>query len=471
VLARALQPRLAMTANAQASLIRPVAVERETVTMGRPRAYTYHRFRVAVVAGPNKGSTRDADRPELLIGTAPGNDLVLTDPTVSRHHCVLTIGDEGVLLRDLGSKNGTQLGGFRIESAFVRHGAAISIGSTTVRFESLDEEISEPLSEEDRWGTALGRSPAMRRIFALLPRVAACDSTVLLEGETGTGKTMIAEALHEASPRAGKPFIVVDCGAIPPSLIESELFGHEKGSFTGAVASRAGAFEAANGGTVFLEEIGELPLDMQPKLLRVLEERVVKRLGSQESIRLDVRVIAATNRDLRLEVNKGSFRSDLFYRLHIVRLRIPALRERREDIPLLAAHFYAQLSDGHEREPPADLLMSLARQDWRGNVRELRSAVERAVLMKDPEGWRDHATPAPSPADSVSRKPLEEEFDATASFRSAKERAVKGWERGYVGELIRRNNGNLSRAARAARMDRNHLRELLKRHGVPIRDE
>jgi DNA-binding NtrC family response regulator len=296
----------------------------------------------------------------------------------------------------------------------------------------------------------------------VLPRLAESDSTILLEGETGTGKGLLAEAIHEASPRAAGPFIVLDCGAIPPTLIESELFGHEKGAFTGAAAARTGGFEAARGGTVFLDEIGELPLDMQPKLLRALEDRVVKRVGGNEPVRLDIRIIAATNRDLRTEINQGRFRSDLYYRLNTFRLRIPPLRERRDDIALLVAHFYRQLSPGGE-PPPAELITELARHDWPGNVRELRAAVERAVLLGDPAVWRALCDDAPPLAE-------DERFAEGTSFRAAKERAVAAWEREYTRALITRYGGNLSRAARAVRMDRNHLRELLRRHKISADD-
>jgi DNA-binding NtrC family response regulator len=439
---------------------------------GRARELTFRRFRLVVVAGADKGAEKVSDAPEFVIGTGDGNQLVLSDAAVSRHHCVITATPLGYLLRDLGSTNGTTLAGFRVESAYLKSGALIGVGESSLRFESLEEEIREELSEDDRYGRALGRSPAMRRIFALLPRIAASDSTVLLEGETGTGKGLLAEAIHQGSARARGPLVVVDCSSIPPTLIESELFGHEKGSFTGAHVARQGAFEAARGGTIFLDEVGELPLDMQPKLLRALEERLIKRIGATEAVRLDVRVLAATNRDLRQEVNRGAFRSDLFYRLNIVRLRIPPLRERREDIPFLVAHFYKQFVTEGDPNPPAELVATLTRQDWPGNVRELRSAVERSVLLGDPELWRELAA-APEPAEGAAAQgaPDELDFDPSLSFRAVKERAVARWERAYVKELVRRSGGNLSRAARFARMDRNHLRELLRRHDVPVHDD
>lgn len=444
----------------------------ETRALAAPREYTFHRFRCEVIAGPDKGANQVSDAPEFVLGTADGNQLVLTDRTVSRHHCVIIATPQGFMIRDLGSTNGTTLGGFRIESAYLKPGALIGLGKTSVRFDSLPDTIREPLSEEARYGRVLGESTTMRRIFAMLPRVAASESTVLLEGETGTGKGLLAEAVHQQSARAGGPFVVVDCSSIPSTLLEAELFGYAKGAFTGAYMARPGVFEAANGGTVFLDEIGELPVEMQPKLLRVIEDRMIRRLGTALPVQLDVRVIAATNRDLRQEVNRGTFRSDLFYRLNIVRIRLPALRERREDIPLLAMHFYKQFTKNEDAKPPAELLAALIRQDWPGNVRELRSAVERAVLMEDPELWREAMGGTPAPREEgAAAVSTQEIFDPSLSFRAAKEQAVARWERAYLQALIRASDGNLSRAARAARMNRNHLRELLRHHHVQVREE
>jgi DNA-binding NtrC family response regulator len=431
------------------------------------------RFRLQVVDGPDRGAQCLSDGAELAIGTAKGNHLVLTDRAVSRHHCVISAVEHGFLVRDLGSRNGTTLGGFRVEGAYLGPGAVLGVGQSTLRFTLMADEIVEPLSEEEHYNRILGQSTAMRRLFAALPRIAASDSTVLIEGETGTGKGLLAETIHQKSPRAKGPFVVIDCSAIPPSLIEAELFGHVKGAFTGAQASRPGAFEGAAGGTAFLDELGELPLDMQPKLLRALEERVVRRVGSLDPVRLDVRVIAATNRDLRQEVNRGAFRSDLYYRLNIVRIRLPSLRERREDIPMLVAHFYEQLSRSGDPRPPAELVNAFARQDWPGNVRELRAAVERAILMQDPELWFEATLGQPSAAgESGAAAAADYEGDlALGSFRAAKERAVSRWERGYIEALVRRSGGNVSRAAREAHMDRNHLRELLRRHAISATEE
>jgi two-component system, NtrC family, response regulator GlrR len=439
----------------------PPTSPESTRSLVRPRDLRFQKLSVRVEQGPDLGRAGTIESPEFRIGSADDNDLQLTDLGVSRHHCLLRVEPDGHVLSDLESKNGLYLAGHRVGSVHIGKGVTVTVGSTVLNFSVLEEQAREPLSEQDAFGAILGASSAMRRIFAALPRIAESELTVLLEGETGTGKTVIAEAIHRASKRAQGPFCVLDCSAIPPTLIESELFGHVKGAFTGAHQSRAGAFEAARGGTVFLDEVGELPLEMQPKLLRALEERAVKRLGSVDSVRLDVRVLAATNRDLRREVDRGAFRADLFYRLHVVPIRVPPLRERPEDIAVLATHFYAQVAPDQLQGPPAELIGALCAQSWPGNVRELRSAVERSVLMQDVQLWDRIKEPESQPSFAA---PV---ITATAElpFRVAKERAVARWERDYLKSLIGSTGGNLSAAARLARMDRNHLRELLSKHG------
>ncbi len=429
---------------------------RQQTRSARATQATFDCYVVRVVRGVDDGLQVRSSSEPLAIGTSPGNRLVLTDTMVSRHHCELTVTAAGVHVRDPGSTNGTFVDGLRVEGAYLRPGSRLTVGGTTLALDAAGEQVVEALPAAEQFGSLLGASPPMRRVFSVLERVARSDSSILIDGETGTGKTLIARMVHERSERASGPFVVLDCSAIPPTLIESELFGHEKGSFTGAVMARAGAFEAARGGTLFLDEIGELPIDMQPKLLRALEERVIKRIGSTETTRLDLRLIAATNRDLRQEVNRGGFRPDLYYRLNTVRVKVPALRERPEDIPLLVASFFRQFSGGGSA-PPAGMIVEFMRRPWPGNVRELRSAVERAVLLGEASGEQD--------GDDLRI----EGQNFTISFRDAKEEAIARFERRYIRELLAQHQGNLSRAARAVRMDRNHLRDLAKRHDIPIR--
>jgi transcriptional regulator with GAF, ATPase, and Fis domain len=305
----------------------------------------------------------------------------------------------------------------------------------------------------------------MREIFGLVERIAPTDATVLIEGETGTGKDLIARTLHQLSPRSGAPFIVVDCGAVAGTLIESELFGHEKGAFTGAIAARQGAFELASGGTVFLDELGELSLDLQPKLLRVLEQRELRRVGGTKTVKVDLRVIAATRKDLRSEVEKGKFREDLFFRLNVVPITAPALRERREDIPLLIDAMLAKLAPGSGIAISDATRMALMAHDWPGNVRELRNVIERALALGADPGM----LVAPLGNEPTSRgAQLREgiEFDPGVSFRDTKEKWNELFERRYLTWLIKRAEGNISKAARDADMDRKYLHKLLRKYGV-----
>lgn len=416
-------------------------------------------FVITVLEGPDAGTSFRATTSEVSIGTAAANDFVLSDPTVSRHHFSLTATSAGLFLKDLGSSNGTIVGSLRIQSGYVDDEVRVRVGRTTLKIDISDDDICEQLSPEDRFGSLIGSSSAMRRIFAALPRLSQSESTVLLEGETGTGKGVLASAIHEASTRSNKPFVVLDCAAIAPTLIESELFGHVKGSFTGAMTDRAGAFEQAQGGTIFIDEIGELPLDMQPKLLRVLEERTIKRVGGNQRTKIDTRVIAATNRDLRMEVNRNAFRADLFYRLNVVRIHIPPLRERTGDIEQLARHFHAELVQN--KPPSAELLDYLRRQPWPGNVRELRAAVERAILFDDPA-----LLALDQPAHEDVKTTENVTFDPRLSFRMAKQRAADRWEKEYMKALMTATKNNLSEASRLAKMDRSHLRTLLRKYGL-----
>jgi transcriptional regulator with GAF, ATPase, and Fis domain len=397
---------------------------------------------VIVVDGPDRGARAISEDDELTIGTAAGTTLRLTDPAVSRHHCAVRACGRGLELRDLGSTNGTHVGELEVVRSYIRSGALMRIGNTTVSVTIRDDEIEHPLAPEGRFGELLGESSAMRRLYPLLARCASSAATVLVLGETGTGKELVAEAIHAASQRRNGPFVVVDCSALPREIAESELFGHVRGAFTGADTTRTGAFEDAAGGTLFLDEIGELPLDLQPLLLRALENHTIRPVGTNTQRSVDVRVIAATNRDLRIEVNAKRFRSDLYYRLNVLRVEVPPLYEREGDIALLAKHFWSEWRP-NEPLPPA-LLADLLVQRWPGNVRELRNVVERSALV----GW------AP------------ESDDLGMSHAQAKDRAVRQWERHWLERLLVAHSHNLTHAARAARMGRANLRRLIQYHGI-----
>ncbi|NVB84616.1 MAG: sigma 54-dependent Fis family transcriptional regulator [Kofleriaceae bacterium] len=409
-----------------------------------------------VTAGPAAGNSWNDACERCAIGSHPSNDLVIADDTVSRFHCELAIVGGAVRVRDLGSRNGTHIGDIAITDATIGAGTVLALGDTDLRIDVDGEEVEVLGSACTQFGALIGESAAMREVFAALERIAASDATVLVEGETGTGKELTAEAIHDASSRAAGPFVVVDCSAIPPSLLESEMFGHEAGAFTGAVARHVGAFERASGGTLFLDEIGELPIALQPKFLRALESREIRRIGSTANIRCDLRVIAATNRDLRSEVNQGTFRADLYYRLAVIKLRLPPLRERASDISLLVKHLLGVLraspSTIAELTSP-DYLEALATAPWPGNVRELRNHLEQCAVFGDRR--------LPSPAASPSAQP-----DARLPYELARRHALDAFERVYLSSLLERCADNVSAAARDAGVSRAHLYRMLGRHGL-----
>jgi DNA-binding NtrC family response regulator len=420
-------------------------------------------YRLRVVAGPDAGKEIPLDIGTILVGAHTDNDLVLTDTTVSRHHLEIRIRKDGVGVRDLDSTNGTRHAGVKLGQIVLTGPARLRVGKHT----DLDlEPVEAPVDLEDwagdRFGDALGGAPLMRKLFALLARVAPTDATVLLSGETGTGKEAFAEAIHQASARAAGPFMVVDCGVIPHELIASELFGHVRGSFTGAAADKRGLIEAASGGTLFLDEIGELAVDLQPQLLRVLDRRQLRRVGDTQTIDVDLRVIAATNRDLLAMVKAGQFREDLYYRLAVVRAEVPPLRDRRDDVPLLAQHFAAEMGRGFDLSPT--LVGQLAHHDWPGNVRELRNVVERALSLGS-SSLDELAQAAPAPAAGPAPTP---EAVLDLPFKEAKAALIEGFEREYLTHLLARHKGNISRAAQEAGIDRNYIHRLVKKYGMDV---
>jgi DNA-binding NtrC family response regulator len=405
--------------------------------------------------------TLDGER--FHIGSNPKNHLVLDDPRVSRFHCTIERTESAWRVTDSGSLNGTYLGGIGMRDADLPESCTLVLGDSAVHVRAVAAATHVDLLDQASFGDLYGQSRVMQQLFAVLEKIANSDANVLIEGESGTGKELVAAELVRRGPRAAKPFVILDCSAISPNLIESELFGHARGAFTGADRERLGAFEAAHGGTVFLDEIGELPLDMQPKLLRALEAREVRRLGETTSRKVDVRVMAATNRHLEREVNRGTFREDLFYRLSVVTVRIPPLRDRIDDVELLVRAFLRDMGPGQRGVAlfTHDVFDALRRHDWPGNVRELRNYVERCLVFDSapPTGSqvsRDEVGPQPSPPACAIDRP----------FREGKERVIAEYERTYMAELIRWADGNLSRAARKAGMDRMNLYRVLQRHGL-----
>jgi DNA-binding NtrC family response regulator len=415
--------------------------------------------RLLVIKGPERGETVTLAKEAVTLGSSPACNLVLTDKTVSRKHLQAQWMDGGLLLTDLGSTNGSFFQGSRFKEITISYGAEFKLGRTVVKFVP-DEEVVEPaLSPQESFGSLVGQDIKIRRLFALLSDIADTAATVIIEGETGTGKELVAEEIHRHSARKNGPFVVFDCGAVPRDLIESALFGHVKGAFTGAVSDRPGAFAEAHGGTILLDEIGELSVDLQPALLRVLDKRAVRRVGSNQYDTVDVRVLAATNRDLREEVARKNFREDLFYRLAVIRITLPSLRERGADIPFLATHFVNNFSPPGKplRIKPEDMAQ-LQRHSWPGNVRELRNVIERACVLSHGDSINlDDALGESQPSLGI-RTDL--------PFKEAKGQLVEIFEREYVVDLMRRHKMNISSAAREAQIDRKHLRELIRKYDI-----
>ena len=428
-----------------------------------------------------KDEARSFERRLIYLGSAPDNHFVVDDPTVSRIHCKIEVDRSGHRIRDLDSKNGTFVNGVRVTDAYLPADCRLRVGSTDLHFSLADESVEVQLATRNRFGQLIGSSLEMREIFALLARVAPTMATVLVEGESGTGKELVARALHDESDRRDAPFVVFDCSAVPRELVESELFGHVKGSFTGATQNRVGAFEEASGGTLFLDEIGELPVDMQPKLLRVLESREIKPVGANRRVKVDCRIVAATNRNLEQEVRVGSFREDLFYRLAVIKLQLPALRYRIQDIPILVQHFVSamreQVPTSDELQISYETMAKLQRHSWPGNVRELRNFIERAVLLADAGSIDTRFIGGTSRARSAelpTEKPIQALPGETTSvgairvdyklpYKDAKNRIIDEFERAYWKRQLAKTGRNISEAARRGGIHRKSLEYLLKK--------
>ncbi|QQR90383.1 MAG: sigma 54-interacting transcriptional regulator [Myxococcales bacterium] len=465
-----------------------------TYVGGRPTTITLRRCKLVVVQD-GEAKQHVFDRDVINVGAMDDNDVVVDDETVSRNHCKIFREGNHYILQDLNSTNGTFINRVRIREAFLRPNCTIRVGKTDVHFAPVDEQVEIVPSDKDRFGDMIGKNAKLREIYAILEKIAPTDATVVIEGETGTGKEVVARTVHQQSPRREGPFIVFDCGAVPENLIESELFGHEKGSFTGAVSTRQGVFELANGGTVFLDELGELASDLQPKLLRVLEQREVKRVGGSRPIKVDVRVVAATNRDLEEEVRAGRFREDLFYRLSVVRISLPPLRDRLEDIEALVHHFldtchFNRNADGTHKVTAfsPETLECLHGYAWPGNIRELLNIVERAVSFSESDSLEvqdlpDHvakperriksqirSTTAGSDDDDQQLIDSADLAALSGNFKEAKEQWVSAFEKDFIAQLLKQNDNNISHAAREAGIDRKYFRKLMKKYEITVDD-
>ena len=472
---------------------------------GRPAALHLRKCKLVIEREDGQASEYIFDQNNITVGAMEDNDLVLEDDTVSRYHCRIYQDENSYLIQDQESTNGTFINRVRIKEAYLKPGCTVTIGKTDVKFQSLDEKVEILPSNREAFGEIVGKSVRMREIFGILEKIGPTGVTVVIEGETGTGKEVVARTIHQTSTRQKGPFVVFDCGAVPENLIESELFGHEKGSFTGAIMSRQGLFEMAQGGTIFLDELGELNLDLQPKLLRALEQREIRRVGANKPVKIDVRVIAATNRNLEEEVKAGRFREDLFYRLSVVRVMLPPMRERKEDIPLLVKHYLRAAAfnrDGQGRMRvkgiSRDALDCLMNYHWPGNVRELVNCVERACSFAETEYVQPEDLPEHISGIGIVKRRVaaSEETEKSSglttgqvgiglplgggapgqalpagldkTFKDAKEDWVSSFERDYITNLLRKNDNNISHAAREADIDRKYFRKLMKKYGVEV---
>lgn len=424
-----------------------------TFTGDRATARRIRKCRLVVTHGPDAGQTGEFGVAQIRIGARRGADLQLTDPKVSGLHAEICLLDSGYRVRDLGSRNGTFVGSVRVFDAELSAGATIALGQSRLRFEPLDDSIEQPLANDDRFGPLVGASPIMRSLFAQLSAAANSESNLVLFGESGTGKELAALAIHEASRRSGGPFFVVDCRTLSFEHADRELFGAAATAWTPSVR---GAIARAEQGTLLLDEVAEIPFALQSRLVGLLDRREYHLAGSSTPVAADVRVIATTHRDLRLEVNRGRFREDLFYRLSEVSILTPPLRDHKEDIPELVSTILQQLPPPRPDSLSQAAMQRLYEHEWPGNVRELRNVIERAVLSID------HAPMPPSPALTSTTAPTLD-VDINVPFKIAKQHVVEEFERRYIQALLEQHHGNVSAAARAAGLDRMSVHKILQR--------
>ena len=459
---------------------------------GRPLgdAFELRKSRLEILDGEGAGTLIELVKPIFLIGTDPLCDLVLEDRTASRRHCELIAENDGYKLIDLNSTNGTWLEGLKVGQVFLDHTSIFRAGKTRIRL-VIDRKVEPLKRDRTRYGNIIGQSPPLRDVLAILDKVAPTDLSIVIEGETGTGKELIVRALHGASRRARKPLEVFDCSAFPGTLLESELFGHERGAFSGAAYTHKGVFERADGGTIFFDELGEMDIEFQAKFLRALESGEIRRVGGERTQRVDVRPIAATNRNLDELIEEGRFRQDLFYRLAKVRFRLPPLRERVEDIALLADFFLDNIANSVGTRPSLapDAVAVLESYAWPGNIRELRNMIERAATMCDDRITGDylaselgmlnshvpasHAPSADSPhaddqggVQAFLTAPIQSPEGDSVPLREAKDQLVSEFEKQYLEHLLEKHQQNISAAAREAQIDRRHFYRLLKKYDL-----
>jgi DNA-binding NtrC family response regulator len=434
-----------------------------------PRGLSIPSIELVVIDGPSRGSRLRVENGFARVGSASASDLSLSDFTVSRVHCEIRVHPNGVSIKDCGSTNGTYVEGVNVREGDVQPGASVRVGRSVFRIDSIDGNSVVPISDNDGFGELVGASLEMRQVYAILERIAPTTATLLIAGETGTGKDVAARSLHAASSRASGPFVPVDCGAIPENLIETELFGHVRGAFSGAVGDRRGVFEEAHGGTLFLDEIGEMPLAVQSKLLRAIETRSVRRVGGNAERPVDVRIVAATNRPLAICANQGTFREDLYYRLAVVEVTLPPLRARVEDIPTLAAHFYARFS-GTDGPLPDAFVAMLMRRSWPGNVRELRNFIERSVSLGSIHVTSPSARPLATDPRVAVPSTMESMVPLHLPLKDARQAWTESFESVYVRSMLKKTGGNLTRAAELAGVNRRFMQRLLARLGLRASD-
>ena len=433
-----------------------------TILRGSPARTSSDVHRVIVEQGPDAGLvvTLGTSYLRTLMGTSQACQIRLADREVSRRHLAFELTPRGLKVTDLDSTNGTYVQGVRVEAVYLSGGERIELGSTRLRVEKDEKTLPPtPTTTRTNFGRVVGTSPQMRELYTLCERVSPSDLAVMIEGETGTGKEVLAEAIHEASPRQGGPFVVFDCTAVAPNLAESELFGHERGAFTGATATRKGVFEQADGGTLFIDEIGDLDSSLQPKLLRALERSEIRRVGGDRWQKVSVRVISATRRDMDHEVQSGRFRDDLFFRLAVARLELPPLRSRTGDVLVLLEHFWRAF--GGQGAVPYEVQERFERHHWPGNVRELRNSVARQLALgddfaitRDPEA----VSPGVSENDFV-----EQIIHQDLPYPRARDMALAAFERRYIARVLAQHGGKVAKAAAASGIARRYFNLLLAR--------